>query len=126
MADRTRGSPPAAWEIYQRELLKLSHGLPLWNPQPFPNTPEIECGSVVYFKSKPFGNVTPLFNTMSDEPQDLPDNFKRLDLPPKTLAGPYPPFKTTCLASRSMTTKEISVEAEAGGCVANVLIPAPH
>ena len=126
MTDRSRGSPLAAWEIYQRELLKLCHGLPLWNPQPFPDTPEIECGSVVYFKSKPFGNITPLFNAMSHEPQDLPENFKCLELPPRTLVGPYPPFKTTCLSSRSMTTKEISVEAEAGGCVANLVTLSVH
>ena len=83
----------------------------------------------MYFKSKPFGNVTPLFNTMSDKPQaeeDLPDNFKRLDLPPKTLAGPYIPFKTTCLASRSVVTKEMNVGAEAGGYVPNVVAPSPY
>ena len=124
MADRPRGSPPAAWEIYQRELLKLCHGLPLWNPQPFPNTPEIECGSVVYFKSKPFGNVTPLFNAMSPQPEDqgLPEDFKYFELPPKMLIGPYPPFKTTSLCSGSMTIEEISREVGAGRYDAHLTI----
>ena len=82
----------------------------------------------MYFKSKPFGNVTPLFNAMSPGPQsedsqDFPENYKCLEVPPRTLVGPYPPFKTTCLSSRSMTAKEISFEAEAGRCVVNFATP---
>ena len=115
-------APPAAWEIYQRELLTFGLGLPLWNPQPLHGLPEIECGSVVCFDSNAFGTVTPLFNTLPRQqaPEDLPEveDFKYLELPPNTLI-PYSPIKTDSLSSRSVTIKEGSIQAEGGRCVVN-------
>ena len=120
-------APPAAWETYQRELLKLGLGLPLWNPQPLTGFPEIECGSVVCIDSAAFGNVTPLFNTLSrarqQAPEDLPaGDFKYLELPPNGLLV-YHPIKDVSLSSKSVTIREGGIQAEAGRCVVNSVTP---
>ena len=106
--------PTPAWEIYQQQLVKLGHGLPLWNPQPMPGNP-IACGSVAYLSPATYSEIIPLFHAMQDGPQSsAPDGFEPLRLTAGTMYGPRETIQTPCLSSESVTSTVITLEGEAG------------
>ena len=107
------GDTPA-WDVYQRHLFKLRYGLPLWNPEPFPGKQEIACGSVVY--PSVHGELIPLFNALKDETKQAhtPEHHEALQMPDGTILGPRDLIQTQFLSSRTVTWKDVSVEASAG------------
>ena len=100
-----RMSTPA-WKVYAQELLRRSHGFPLWYPEPT-KFEEVEIGDVGFINE---GRFYRLFNACREKHDPInkgngvPDGFVPLEIPPNLLhrhdeylsPGPVCSVRTRC------------------------------
>ena len=108
----------AAWDVYQSQLFQHQYGLPLWNPEPVHNRPEISLGSVIY--PTIHGEYDSLFNTFSDADahaggkEGVPVDHEVLSIPQNQIFGPRFTLQTPYMTSKTMSAAESSAKFMAG------------